>query len=42
MKQEPLCFTPVSNLTYIAPQGQFYVCQISPGTPLIRKNVPQK
>ena len=43
MNQEPISFTPVSNLTYIAsPKPIFHVCQIVPWEPLMPKNVPQK
>ena len=43
MKQEPINFTPASNLTYLAPHGQFFMgAKLFPGTPLMRKeNVPQ-
>ena len=30
MKQEPISFTPVSNLTYLAPKDIFHGCQIVP------------
>ena len=38
MKQEPIGFTSVSNLTYLAPQGQFFMgAKLFSGTPLMRK-----
>ena len=39
MKQEPISYTLVSNLTYLAPLGQFFMgAKVFPGTPLMQKS----
>ena len=43
VKQEPISFTPVSYLTSVAPQGQFFIgAKLFPGTPSMRKKCSPK
>ena len=42
IKQEPVSFTPGSNLTFLAPQDNFMGAKLFRLTPILRKSVPQK